>query len=291
MERVAVVAHRAKVLGGGLTELKVELRRAGIEDVLWYEVPKSKKAPKRVRQALDEGANLVLVWGGDGMVQRCIDVLAGRDAVLGILPAGTANVLATNLGIPRDLVTALEIAIGGRDKPIDVGTVNGEHFAVMAGVGFDARMIEGTDKNRKAKLGRAAYLAAGARAMRVKANEVVIEVNGTVWFKGPASCVLVGNVGTSTGGLVIFEDGQLDDGILDLGVVTAEGILQWTRVLARAASHRTERSPFVKVTRAHEIDVRIDTKTPYEIDGGARKPVRHLRFGIEPGSIVVRVPR
>ena len=70
---VAVVAHQQKVLGGGLPELRRQLASAGIDDPAWFEVPKSKKAPKRVRQAIDEGAELLLVWGGDGMVQRCID--------------------------------------------------------------------------------------------------------------------------------------------------------------------------------------------------------------------------
>jgi YegS/Rv2252/BmrU family lipid kinase len=291
MERVAVVAHRGKTLGGGLTDLRAQLRRAGIEDLLWYEVPKSRKAPACVHEALEEGAELVLVWGGDGMVQRSVDVLAGREAAVGILPAGTANVLATNLGIPRDLTTALEIALNGRDRRIDVGTVNGEHFAVMSGVGFDARMIASTDASKKAKLGRLAYVTAGARATRVAPDDVRIDVDGTRWFEGPASCVLVGNVGTSTGGLVVFEQAELDDGILDIGVVTADGTIQWLRVLARAASGQAARSPFVQVTRAREIDIHLDRKTPYELDGGARKPVKRLRYGIEPGAVSVRVPR
>ena len=75
--------------------------REGVDDPLWFEVPKSRKAPKRVRAALDAGADLVIVWGGDGMVQRCIDALAGSDAAIAIIPAGTANLFASNLGIPR----------------------------------------------------------------------------------------------------------------------------------------------------------------------------------------------
>jgi diacylglycerol kinase family enzyme len=70
---------------------------------MWAEVTKSRFAPARVKGFLKEGADLVFVWGGDGTVQRCIDVLAGSSATLAILPAGTANLLATNLGIPRDL--------------------------------------------------------------------------------------------------------------------------------------------------------------------------------------------
>ncbi|MCA1842972.1 MAG: diacylglycerol kinase family lipid kinase, partial [Actinobacteria bacterium] len=143
--KVAVIAHRRKSLDGGLPELRRALGAAGITEPAWFEVPKSKKAPKQARKALKQGAELILVWGGDGMVQRCIDTIAGSDVAIGIIPAGTANLLAKNLGIPHDLATALEIALGGQSRRLDVGLVNGEHFAVMAGAGFDARMIEDAD--------------------------------------------------------------------------------------------------------------------------------------------------
>ena len=113
-------------------------------DPIWSEVPKSKYAPERVEKALDEGAETMFVWGGDGMVQRCVDALAGsRTSRLAIIPAGTANLFASNLGIPDDIAEAV------RDRPqrpssatLDVGKINGEHFAVMAGAGLDARMIQ-----------------------------------------------------------------------------------------------------------------------------------------------------
>jgi YegS/Rv2252/BmrU family lipid kinase len=291
MEHIAVVAHSGKSLGGGLAELRSRLADAGVDDPLWFEVPKSKKARKVVHDALQRGADLVLVWGGDGMVQRCIDALRGSEATLAIIPAGTANLLASNLGIPHDLGDALDVALGGQDRRIDVGTVNGERFAVMSGVGFDARMIDGAPKSAKAKLGRFAYVAGGVSAMRAPADHVIVTVDGTPWYAGPATCVLVGNVGTTTGGLVVFNDARLDDGVLDLGVVTADGWVRWLRVLARAASHRAERSPFVQMTRAREIEVRLDRKSLYELDGGSRTKVRRLRYGIEPGALVVRVPR
>jgi diacylglycerol kinase (ATP) len=75
--KVAVIAHARKTLGGGLPELRRALEAAGVDDPFWREVPKSRKAPAQVRRALDEGAELVIAWGGDGMVQRCVDVLAG----------------------------------------------------------------------------------------------------------------------------------------------------------------------------------------------------------------------
>jgi hypothetical protein len=87
MPRVAVVAHAGKSFGGGLAELRAVLAREGFTDPLWYEVAKSRKAPKCARRALTDGAEVIFVWGGDGMVQRCIDAVAGTEAVLAILPA------------------------------------------------------------------------------------------------------------------------------------------------------------------------------------------------------------
>ena len=125
MTGVAVVAHSGKTLGGGLGELRKVLAHAGVTDPLWFEVPKSAKAPKRARQAVDDGADLVFVWGGDGMVQQCIDALASKPATIAIIPAGTANLLATNLGIPKDIEQAVEIGLHGGRRRIDLGVVNG----------------------------------------------------------------------------------------------------------------------------------------------------------------------
>ena len=156
MSTVAVVAHAGKTFGGGLLELRRELERQGVSEPLWYEVPKSRKAPKRVREALDEGADLIFVWGGDGMVQRCVDAVDGGAATLAIVPAGTANLFATNLEIPKDIEQAVHIGLHGPRRMLDVGRMNGERFAVMAGAGFDAQMIRAADAGLKDRIGRVA---------------------------------------------------------------------------------------------------------------------------------------
>ena len=166
--RVAVVAHAGKDLGGGLPELRRVLESEGIETPLWYEVPKAKKAPAQVERALEEGAELVFAWGGDGMVRRCVGVMAGGDAELAVLPAGTSNLFATNMGIPKDIKAAVAIGLRGTTRRLDVGRFKGERFAVMAGAGFDAGMIRDAD-NLKDRLGRAAYVWSGARNLRTEA--------------------------------------------------------------------------------------------------------------------------
>ena len=91
MSKVAVIAHAGKSFGGGLPELRRELERQGVVDPLWIEVPKSRLAPKQVKRALSDGAELLFVWGGDGMVQRAIDAMDRSRTALAILPAGTAQ--------------------------------------------------------------------------------------------------------------------------------------------------------------------------------------------------------
>jgi len=99
-----------------LTELRRVLEAAGISKPLWCEVPKSGGAPAQVRRALEAGAELVFAWGGDGMVQRCVDVLAGSTVSLAIIPAGTANLFATNLGIPKDIEKAVAVGLRGERR-------------------------------------------------------------------------------------------------------------------------------------------------------------------------------
>ena len=291
MTKVAVVAHQGKTLGGGLDELRRAVTHHSVDDLLWYEVPKSRKAMKPARQAVKDGAELLFVWGGDGMVQRCVDAVAGLGVPIAVIPAGTANLLATNLGIPIDLQEAVRVGFEGHRRRLDLGVINGEHFAVMAGAGFDAMMIRDADRGMKARLGRGAYVWTGLRSVKASRAKARIRIDGVDWFEDLTSCVLVGNVGTLTGGVRAFETAEPDDGWLDVGVVTAKGAVQWARTFGRAVVGTAERSPFVRTTRAKAVDVRFDHPVPYELDGGDRGPVKRLEITVEPGAIEVCVPR
>ena len=287
---IAVVAHREKRLGEGLGELREMLAREGFADPLWEEVDKSRKMPKRIRKVLKAGADLVFVWGGDGSVQRAIDTLAGTSAKLAILPAGTANLLATNLRIPVDLAQAMKIGLRGADRPLDVGKMNGEHFAVMAGAGLDAAMIAEADGSMTDRLGRLAYVLTGAKALSdLDATKATIELDGETWFEGEVTCVLIGNVGRAIGGLEFFPHAKPDDGLLDIGVVTADGVASWSRTLARAASGHVDRSPFVQMSAGHTFKVRFSAPLPYELDGGDRDETDVLKVKVKPGAVTIRV--
>lgn len=288
--RVAVIAHAGKTLGGGLEELRTTLARAGVVDPYWSEVPKSRYAPERVEKALAEGAELIFVWGGDGMVQRSIDVIAGSGATLAIVPAGTANLFATSLGIPGDIREAVDVGLHGGTRSLDVGRLNGERFAVMAGAGFDAEMIKQADGSLKDRMGRLAYVWAASRNFRLEPFEARIEVNGDLWYEDKASCILLGNTGQLFGGVEAFDHARSDDGLLEVGVSSADGIAEWARTIARTATGRTAKSPFVQVTKAKKVSVELDRKVPYELDGGDRKKTRRLKAKVEPGALSVRVP-
>ncbi len=290
MTSVAVIAHSGKVLGGGLGRLRDTLTERGVTDPIWLEVPKSRKMPARVKEAIKKGADLIFVWGGDGSVQRCIDAAAGSAVTLAILPAGTANLLANNLGIPIDLEEAVDVGLHGSDHTIDVGTINGEHFAVMAGTGLDALMIRDADGGMKDRFGRAAYIWTGARHIRSEPVRTKVRVDGHTWFDGTASCVLVANVGSIGGGVTAFDHASPDDGKLDLAVITADGAWQWMRALTRASVGHAEKSPLVQMTQATKIKVETGRRLPYELDGGDRKKTDTLRIRVVPHAVTIRVP-
>jgi YegS/Rv2252/BmrU family lipid kinase len=290
--KVAVVAHQRKTLDGGLDELRRRITDAGVDDLIWSEVPKSRKAPKQVQKAIDADVDLLVVWGGDGIVQRSIDVLAHAKSKipLAIMPAGTGNLLATNLGIPPNLEQAVDLAFHGDRRRIDLGKLGGEYFGVMAGIGFDGAMINDADRKMKDRLGKLAYVWAGLRHVNGEAATARITIDGTTWFDDEASCVLIGNVGTITGGIKAFDDAKVDDGWLDVGVATAQGALQWARALGTMAVGRSDHSPFVRTTRARKIDVKLKSKMAYELDGGARTRTKHITAAVAPGAVKVCVP-
>ena len=291
MAGVAVVAHSRKSFGGGLPELRRILAREGVTDPLWYEVKKSRRAPKYARRAVAQGADVVFVWGGDGTVQRCIDAIAGTETAVAIMPAGTANLLATNLNVPHDLAEAVQVGLHGDRRRLDTGSVNGERFAVMAGAGFDARMIADADQAEKRQLGRAAYVVSGIRNLRARRVRATIDVDGKRFFSGKVSCVLTANVGKIFGGVEAFPQAQPDDGLLELGVVTARNPVQWALTFGRLAVGHPERSSFAEVTQGKKFKIKFDQKVRFELDGGARPASKKLRVKVHPHSVTVCVPK
>ena len=236
----------------------------------------------------DEGAELVVVWGGDGMVQRCVDALAGsgragRRSSRPAPPTCSPATSASRRGPGRRRSGSPSTA---RRRALDLGRVNGEHFAVMAGVGFDADMIDGRRPRREGPA-RQARVRPGRPAARPTAPTAGCGSRWTAtrWFGGDASCVLLGNVGKITGGIPAFDDAEPDDGWLEVGVATASGALQWARTLGRMAVGRSDQlalHPHHPGPQGRTS--RLSAPTRYELDGGAREPVTRSR----PGSCPAR---
>lgn len=291
---LAVVAHRGKTFGAGLHALRDRLDTGGrCEQLVWCEVDKSKKIAAKVARAVDHGATRVVVWGGDGSVQHALEGLRGADperVTLGVMPAGTANLFARNHGIPLDFDGALEVAVGASTRRIDVGRVNDEVFGVMAGTGLDSLMIRDADKGLKSRVGKLGYVWTGTKNLHRAANDVCVRVDGEDWFEGRAGCVLVGNVGTLLGGMRVFEDADPTDGQFDIGVISAESLGEWARLLGRAIVSSPSSSPMLTATRGRKVTVTLGSKRPYELDGGARDPVKKLKFRVQPSAVTVCVP-
>lgn len=292
MTTLGVLLHEGKSLGSGPEALRMALADAGHADPPWRTVDKSRKAPKQVKRLLDEGVERLLVWGGDGTVRRCIETLVELDAhvELAILPAGTANLLANALGIPTDLDGAVEVAVRGTPRPMDVGVMNGKAFAVMAGTGFDALMIRDADDEAKDRLGRISYVRAAARHLRSAGAEATVRLDGQPWFDGHVACVLVGNVGRILGGVEVFPDARPDDGRLDVGVVTARSRSDWLRVGLRGLVGRIEASPMVQIAQATTVSIRLDRTMPWEVDGGDQPREKKYKVSVLPGRQVICGP-
>jgi diacylglycerol kinase family enzyme len=160
----------------------------------------------------------------------------------------------------------------------------------MAGSGFDARMIKEAGHGRKGRFGRAAYLYAGARNLNARRARATIEVDGRRFYKGRVSCVLVGNVARILGGIEVFHGARPDDGLLELGLVTAGNPAEWARALGRVMQGRAGESPFIEVTHGKRFRVRFSRSMPYELDGGARGTVQELRIKVHPGSVELCLP-
>lgn len=178
----------------------------------------------------------------------------------------------------------------GDRRRLDTGWVNGEHFAVMAGAGFDARIIADADRATKRRLGRAAYIVSGIRNLGARRVRAVIEVDGKRFFSGKISCVLTANVGKIFAGVEAFPQAQPDDGRLELGVVTARNPVQWTRTFGSLALGHPERSPFAEVTQGTDFKIWFDQKVRFELDGGARPAGKKLRVKVCRNSVTVCVP-
>jgi YegS/Rv2252/BmrU family lipid kinase len=290
MTSVAVVANTKKLAKADAGRLKNTLRESGLDPMTWITIEKGSAATKATAKALDRGADVVLVCGGDGTVRAASQALVGTDAALAVLPTGTANLFASAMKFPDDPTELVELIRGGERRTIDTGTCNGMTFNIMAGTGFDAAMIDSADDDKE-RLGRVAYVRAGIKQARQReAYEMRVEIDDKHVFEGSASCVLVANIGTLTGGVEAFPDASPTDGVLDVAVVTATGLKAWTGLVVSAVRGRQNLSGHAQLWTGRSISVRTDSKHRFELDGGVKGTAKKFDFDVVPGSLTVCAP-
>ena len=279
--RVQDLAQRREVIGSCLAA-------AGWPAASWLETTAEDTGTGQARQAIAQGAQLVFVCGGDGTVRSVIAGLIGSDVALAVLPAGTGNLLAMNLGLPDDPAAGVELAVGGGRRRLDVGEIDGEVFAVMAGIGFDAAMMDDASTALKARFGSPAYVLSAARHLRDRPMRVRISIDDQPVLTRRAKTVLVGNVGRLQGGIRLLPDAEPDSGQLDVAVLAPRTLLHWLS-LAWAVLLRRRRVPRMEILRGSRISISSDRVQPRELDGDVIDPGRTLDVTVRPGALLLCV--
>jgi YegS/Rv2252/BmrU family lipid kinase len=297
----AVVVNPTKVQDDGAAlrdTVSAALAGAGWSDVRWLETTAEDPGYGMAERALREGAGLVLACGGDGTVRAVLTVLAGSDAELGVVPLGTGNLLARNLGIPvDDLDAAAEVAVSGPVRVVDVGRVGpsapgdrAERFAIMAGIGMDAAIMRDAPEAAKARIGWPAYVVSAARHLRGHGDRMRLELDGGAPRGLFAKTILVGNMGTLQAGLELMPDAEPDDGVLDVAVLSPRWAVDWLRIAARVIARRRRTDQRFACLPAKQIRVTTRHLQPRQVDGDLLESARELLIEVEPAALRVHTP-
>jgi YegS/Rv2252/BmrU family lipid kinase len=291
MSRAAVVVNPTKL--HDREAFRKSVRHAmdahGWDDPLWLETTVTDPGRGQAQSAVSAGVDLVLACGGDGTVTGCAQGVTGTGVPLAIIPMGTGNLLARNIGLPMHLNEALAVALGGAQQPIDAGRVNGTLFVVMAGTGLDARMLSGTTDSLKRRLGWLAYAFSVVRHLRDRPMRVTVSADGGRPRRMRASALIVGNVGWLRGGLPLLPDARPDDGMLDGVVLNATRLGGWLAVGADILLRRPAHGAIRRIQFAR-LQVTLDQEQPWELDGEVMGSTGQLTFVAEPGALLLRMP-
>jgi diacylglycerol kinase family enzyme len=287
--RPAVVCNPSVV--DDIDQLRKAIGARCAVDPLWFETTPEDPGAGQVRQAVDAGADLVVVCGGDGTVAACAGALAGTDVALALLPVGTGNLLARNLNLPLEIEPALDVAFGPDRRQLDVLEAGERRFVVMAGLGFDAALIRDTDDSAKAKSGWVAYLAGAGRAMRRTPDvEFTITVDGAAAVRRRALGVLVGNVGQVQGGLRLLPDARPDDGVIDVGVLMPRTWRDWPVLLLHILRGRPDAGRQAEILCGRHVQIVVDQAVPTQYDGEYAGEARGMTVHALTRAITVCVP-
>lgn len=316
LPRAAVVYHPLKTDVEALrTAVAHHEAKAGWAKSSWHETTEHDAGQSVTQQALEAGASVVLASGGDGTVRAVAEALRGSAVPLAVIPQGTGNLLARNLGSPlNNIDESVQAAFFGRNFPIDLGVITitrpdeseDEHvFLVLAGMGLDARAITTTRSSLKKRLGWLAYVDAGMRTMIKDAPlQIHYSVDGTPAKPLTVFTVMIGNCGLLPGGVLLIPDAQLDDGKLDVIALRPLGPFSWLRiwhkigfengVLRKTKTGRkvidlVNDTRSVNYTRARRYALSVSHPEPIQLDGDDFGLALAASGTVDPGALVVRV--
>jgi diacylglycerol kinase family enzyme/membrane-associated phospholipid phosphatase len=262
--------------------------------------------------AVRDGATLVVVCGGDGTVRAAADALAGSGVPLVVVPCGTGNLLARNLGLPLNPTAALDAALSGTPRRLDLGRIEGDglpstHFTAMSGAGLDAAMLEHTDDRAKSAVGWPAYVLATVATLGTPRMRLTVRLDDAPVLHRTARMVLLANVGTVQGGLTLLPAARPDDGLLDLLILDPRGPGGWMRALGVLMRGRGRNSrpatvdhlvpegtgtkgvpvEFLTFRRA---ELTFSAPQSRELDGDPVSHGRRLTAEVRPGALTVLLP-
>jgi YegS/Rv2252/BmrU family lipid kinase len=296
--RLAVVLNPVKVddVGGFVAMVEAMAAESGWTDVAWHETTVEEPGVRQAHAAAVSGVDLVITCGGDGTVRTVCEELAGTGIPVGIVPAGTGNLLARNLDLPLYLRAAIDVALNGQDRAIDMVKVSGDEmedatFLVMAGMGFDAAIMEGVNEDFKARVGWLAYVLSALKSLMFPVVRVEVSVDGAPFTKHRARTIVIGNVGFLQAGMPLIPDAEIDDGELDVVLLYPRRFLSWVPLAVRVLSRNKRTDETITRMRGREVTVRAATASPRQLDGDLIQPGKELRAECVHGRLLVRVPR
>jgi diacylglycerol kinase (ATP) len=247
-------------------------------------------------RAAQEGRTLVVVCGGDGTLNEAANGLAGSETALAVIPAGTANVWAKEVGIPRRPIAALEVAIRGQARRIDLGRASsppgegGRYFFMMAGLGLDGSIAASLPLNVKRYLGATTYaIMAAAQSLRYRGQRVKLIVDGEP-LETRLLMIVVGNTRHYAGITQVTRRAYADDGLLDACIFQGRHTLDIIFHTLRVAAQAHLRASDVLYRQARRLEVHSETPLPAQLDGDFY-PGYPTVFEVVPAALTVMVSR
>lgn len=224
------------------------------------------EAQTLARRAIEEGFQKVVAAGGDGTINEVVNGLAGTSAVLGLLPVGSVNVFATELGLPvHNLQSCWDIIEGNHTRVVDLPSANGKYFVQLAGVGLDAQAVKETSLALKRNLGPLSYLISAAQIAARQPPRLFVESEDSPIREG--SFVLIGNGRHYGGPFPFFKSAANDDGLLDVVAFKHLGYLEIIKYLQDVFFSSEIRLPEVEYFQTRRLRITSEQDVPVEVDG------------------------